>query len=113
MSRKPKVERVILTVNNGELVHLDYEEKGYYLGSIDVTGVNFHVEAIEVTVKDEQIIKNGKYAGVVNVIVKAKNPAYQNRIDNWQDKNESCTPQLISFQDEGVKYFVHIEVYAA
>jgi hypothetical protein len=97
---------------NGSPVTLDYEDKGYYLGSMDVAGINFHVEAFPVKVSERKRVINGKYIGS-DVVVTAENPAYQNRIENWQDKNEQCTPQLISFQDEGVKYFVHIEVYAA
>jgi hypothetical protein len=111
MAKKVKIERIRLSVN-GAPVTLDYEDKGYYLGSMDVAGVSFHVEAIPVKVSERKKFLFGKYIGS-DVVVTAKNPAYQNRIDNWQEKNEQCTPQLISFLDEGVKYFVHIEAYAA
>jgi hypothetical protein len=111
MAKKIEVGSIGLSVN-GSPVTLDYEDEGYYLGSMDVAGVNFHVEAFPVKVTEKKRIVGGKYLGA-DVRVRAENPTYQDRIDNWENKNESCTPQLISFQDEGVKYFVHIEVYAA
>jgi len=110
MAKKIKIERINLPVN-GTTVTLDYEDRGYYLGGIQVGvgDVLFHVEAVAVTVKDLKIVRNGKYCGA-GVVVKAKNPAYQCRIDRWQDNNEGLTPKLV--EDEGGPYFIHIEAYA-
>ena len=99
-----KTKRVIKMPVNGVLVDLDYAGKGYYLGELRVGYVPFHVEAIAVTVED-----NGGDNG--GVVVSAKNPIYQNRIDSWLEKNEGCTPRLV--EDEGGPYFINIEVYAA
>lgn len=111
MAKKIKVKSINMLVN-GMLTTLDYEEDGYYLGSIPVGvgDVSFHVEAVAVTVQGQKRIVGGKYHSV-NVVVTPKNPAYQNRIDNWQDKNEGLTPKLV--EDDGGPYFVNIEAYAA
>ena len=111
MAKKIKIERLSLPVN-GALAYLDYEDDGYYLGSIQVGvgDVSFHVEAVAVTVKDLKIIRAGKYHGV-GVVVKAKNPTYQERIQRWEKANKGLTPKLV--EDEGGPYFVSIEAYAA
>jgi len=110
MAKKIKIERIFLPVN-GTTVALDYEDRGYYLGCIQVGvgNVSFHVEAVAVKVEHRKIIRAGEYYGE-SVVVKAKNPAYQCRIDSWQDNNEDLTPKLV--EDVGGPYFIHIEAYA-
>jgi len=111
-----KINRKIILPVNGNPVTLEYQEKGYYLGEIriGVQEVLFHIEAIPVTVNEQKIIRNGQYSGT-NTIVSAKNPDYQNRIDNWLEKNECFTPQLVEDggTQKGGPYFINIEPYAA
>jgi len=109
MTKKIKVERISLSVGQTAVL-LDYEDKGYYLGAIEIGGVSFHVEALAVKVKEPKIFINGEYRRA-KAIVTAKNPDLQNRIDNWQENNDTMTPKLVETADG--MYFVHIEVYAA
>jgi len=111
MAKKIKIERINLPVN-GTTVALDYEDDGYYLGAnqVGVGDVSFHVEAVAVTVRSKKIVRAGEYYGL-GVVVKAKNPTYQERIQRWEKANKGHTPKLV--EDEGGPYFVSIEAYAA
>lgn len=82
---------------NGRECQCDYQEKGYYLGSMEIAGIHFHVEMIEIT---------GSWTNRV-----ARNRLYQGRIDQWVEKNDGESPQIVEL--DGVRYFVHVEVYAA
>jgi hypothetical protein len=96
-------------------IQLDREDKGYYLGAIDICRMYFHVEAIEVKVKEKRIFSEPmsgktKYLGTM-VEVNAKNEVYQDRIDAWYKTNSDCTPHIVEVNKK--KYFIHIEAYAA
>ena len=77
----------------------DQMERGYWLGSLFILDVPFHVELIEL--KDYSDGDTGIFA---------KNKEFQGRIDSWIDKNDGEFPKLLN---RGRKtFFVHVEVYA-
>lgn len=87
------------TATQGFYIPLEYCEKGYYLGNIVMEssagylGVELHVEAIQTN-------KSGK----------AINPFYQNRIDQYLEKGEDISPELMFVNKKW--YFVNIEPFA-
>jgi len=95
---------LVLTVA-GSTVVLNKEERGYFLGSIEIEDRNFHVEAIEAKVK---VSKLGKHKGETEVT--AVNSMYQSRIDKWEEGNDQERPQTI--EKNGKRYFICIEHFA-
>ena len=90
MSRKAFL---VLDVDGREC-QCDYEEKGYYLGCMEIAGAHFHVEMIELVPKR----------------LVARNRLFQGRIDQWVDKNDGESPKTILCAGE--RYFIHVEVFA-
>jgi hypothetical protein len=86
---------------NGALAFCSKEEKGYYLGSIQIENCGFHVEAIEV-----RVISRGSNKGSIT----ATNPAWNERIEEWKSANDYERPQFIT--KNGKHYFVAIEHFA-
>lgn len=102
---RKKSDIIMLYINVGCKIDLVREDKGYYLGEINISGTNlagtnFHVEAIEATQKE---VNRGIYTRAVN-------QTYQGRIDSYLDENEDMAPHLVTINKK--KYFVHIEPFA-
>ena len=104
---KKKSDTITLDINAGCKIELVKEDKGYYLGEINIagtllSGTNFHVEAIETTQKEVNCLR-GIYTRAVNM-------TYQGKIDGYLDENEDMAPHLVTINKK--KYFVHIEPFA-
>lgn len=95
---------VVISIN-GKLVALELWETGYYGGSFQIgvgspasPEISVHVEAIEVDT-------------VIDGDASAKNMAYDSIIRSWHDRNEGCTPYLLTIGKK--RYFINMEVFAA
>lgn len=83
------------------LIVLSDLEEGYGLGTLHLEGgVDLHVEAVAVTVED--VTRDG----IVNTIIEAVNPTYQNRVDNFEG-----VPELL--ERDGFLWFITAEPYAS
>jgi hypothetical protein len=107
-----KLRKLILSIGTSDRrveVELDNcdGENGYFLGSVQMGGnytpcISFHVEAIEA-----KLSRNG-FTGAP--CLEAVNQDYQNRINNYENKNEGSMAHLVKMGKK--KYFIHIEPYA-